>query len=346
MGNIKTKLIKNEKIRYCVRFCKNFGNSKVVNDSNRLYSNPDSVFIEHRGDKNIGKLVLPIIVDSAGWGFGAGLRYVLAGLWYADECGFTPVIEYSLNGLYAENPGFMGTDNPFEYFFIPVTLDDWRKSRSVVRTKGITEGWEDDRVSTAQQCMEAKYGNAYCIPEDYAEMLGVVWKKYIRLNKQSYDKVCNTDIYKSIRSRKTIGVHVRGTDYNIGLEGHPVKIDESEHEKIVSKLVDSGRYEQIFVASDENKTIEHFKNVFGDRVICYDDILRSTDGEPVHFSKNERVAHHYLLGIEVLKDLYALAACDGFVGGISQISNCVRIIKASEGETFRNIEIIDHGINA
>ena len=342
---IKSKLIKNEKIRYIVRFFKNLRNADVVYDSNRLYSNPQSVFIDHRGDKNIGKLVLPIIVDSAGWGFGAGLRYVLAGLWYADECGFTPVVEYSLNSLYAQEPGFMNTDNPFEYFFEPVTLDDWQHSRSIVKTKGVAQGWEDDRVSTAQQCMEASYGNAYCIPDDYTDVLGAIWKKYLRLNSTSYEQVCNTDVYKGIREKKTIGVHVRGTDYNAGIEGHPVKVDETEHVKLVDEMLKTEGYEQIFVASDESKVIEYFRDNFGDKVIFYDDILRSSDGNPVHFSKNERESHHYLLGIEILKDLYALAACDGFVGGISQISNCVRILKASAEETFSNIEIIDHGIN-
>ena len=88
MSSLKTKLIKNEKVRYITRFFKNMGKPDVVHDSNRLYVNPDSVFIEHRGDANIGKLIFPIFVDSDGWGFCAAMRYLLTGLWYADESGF------------------------------------------------------------------------------------------------------------------------------------------------------------------------------------------------------------------------------------------------------------------
>ena len=343
--SIKSKLVENENIRYIVRFFKNLRNARVVYDSNRLYSNPQSVFIDHKGDKNTGRLVMPIIVDSAGWGFGAGLRYVLAGLWYADECGFTPVVEYTLNSLYAQEPGFMGTNNPFEYFFEPITLEDWKNSRAIVRTKGFTPEWEDDRVSTAQQCMEAEYGNTYNIPDEYTKRLGVIWKKYISLNKASSEQVYNTAVYNRIKEKKTVGVHVRGTDYNAGIKGHPVKVDETEHVKLVKKLLETEGYEQVFIASDESGAIEYFRSVFGERVFCYSDVLRSSDGEPVHFSKNKREAHHYLLGIEILKDMYALAACDGFVGGISQISNCVRILKSSAGEKYINMELIDHGIN-
>ena len=342
MGNIKTKLIKNEKIRYLTRFFKNYAKADIVRDSNRLYSNPESIFVEHKGSANIGRLVFPIFVDSDGWGFCAAMRYVLAGLWYADEYGLSPVVEYSMKSLYAEEPGFMGTDNPFEYYFEPVTVPEWKKSRALVRTKGVTDGWPDDRTSTVFQCLEEQYGIKYGVPDEYAKMMGDVWKRHIKLNEHTEISVTGTDIY---REKKTLGIHVRGTDYNSGPDGHPVKIPETEHAKMAEMLLSQGGYQQIFVATDEKQVIDFFSKKFGEQVIFYDDIMRSEDGSPVHFSDSARKDHHYTLGLEILKDMYALAACDGFVGGVSQVSNCVRILKYSMEEKYSDIEIIDHGIN-
>ena len=55
--------------------------------------------------------------------------------------------------------------------------------------------------------------------------------------------------------------------------------------------------------------------------------------------------HHYRLGYEVLRDMYALAACDGLVAGLSQVVNCARIVKESSGEEYDTLCIINNGIN-
>ena len=52
-----------------------------------------------------------------------------------------------------------------------------------------------------------------------------------------------------------------------------------------------------------------------------------------------------LMGYEVLRDMYALAACDGLVAGLSQVVNCARIVKESSGEEYDTLCIINNGIN-
>ncbi len=343
--SIVAKLSKNEKFRYFVRFFKNINKRAVVHDMNCLYDNPDSFFVDHCGDENMGKLILPLIADRKDDGFWALMRRVLAGLVYAEDNGMTPVAEFTLDVPYAQEPGFLGTNDPFEYYFMPLLPGDWRKSRAIVRTKGVSKGYSGDRLFVAYEKIEAKYGGEYGLSEEYTERLADMWKKYIFFNDRTEKQVKDTPIIKKILEKKTLGVHVRGTDYNRGVSGHPVAVSESEHILRAKKLLQDKGYEQVFLATDEQKTADAFRDEFGDSLIIYDDILRSTDGNPVHLTEKERPEHHYLLGIEILKDSYALSECAGLVCGISQVSNGVRIMKKACGEKYEDVEIIDRGLN-
>lgn len=74
-------------------------------------------------------------------------------------------------------------------------------------------------------------------------------------------------------------------------------------------------------------------------------MLRSDGENGIHYKENKRKNHHYLLGLEVLRDAYTLAACDSLLAGMSNVSLAVQYIKLSEGAEFKEIEILDHGIN-
>ena len=345
MIDIKKSLSKNERIRYFVRFFRNLNNINAIYDMNHIYENPESFFVEHRGNANKGMLILPLVVDQKDDGFWAIMRRVLAGLYYARENGMIPVVEWTFNIPYAERPGFMGTDNPFEYYFNPITVNDWKNSCSVVRTKEISGGYTVGRLYVAFVWVENKFGGNYSMTDEYISEMSKIWKDYISFNDITVTKVCNTGVIAEITAHKTLGVHVRGTDFKDKNAGHPVCVEEKEHIKYARELIQNKGYDRIFLATDEERIIGEFADEFGDMVICYDDILRSVDGRPVHLSGNERKDHGYLLGIEILKDSYALASCTGLICGMSQVSNGVRIIKQSEGLSFEDLVIIDRGLN-
>lgn len=336
------KLIEHEKLRFVVRCMKNFNNKQFIYDVNHIYHNPYSVFIQNLGHANEGKLIYPIEVNS-GWGFWACMRRFISNLWYANYNGFTPHVQWNLdNCLYAERPEFMNTNNVFEYYFNPIKVENIETSCAVVKCLDESNPMFGNRISAVDEYVNGFFDCKYGISEKYIEQMGKIWNKYFVFNDKTYDEVCNTEIVKKIKQKKTVGVHVRGTDYRQGIKGHPIKIEESEHIKYIKHMDD---YEQIFLATDEEMVVEVFKREFPGKVISYDDVLRSNNGKPVHFSNNKREYHHYLLGIEILKDTYALAMCDSLVGGISQVINGVQIIKAGTGDKFSNLHIIDCGIN-
>ena len=59
----------------------------------------------------------------------------------------------------------------------------------------------------------------------------------------------------------------------------------------------------------------------------------------------DRPLHYYKLGLEVLRDVYTLASCDGLICGLSHVSCAARYIKSAKGEMFEDIKILDSGMN-
>ena len=46
----------------------------------------------------------------------------------------------------------------------------------------------------------------------------------------------------------------------------------------------------------------------------------------------------------MLRDMYTLSLCDGFIAGMSQVSLAVRIFKKSRDEEFNNLCILNNGM--
>jgi hypothetical protein len=66
-------------------------------------------------------------------------------------------------------------------------------------------------------------------------------------------------------------------------------------------------YQKIFIATDEKATIEALRNEFGDRLV-FQQAIRSDSQQAIHTDLS--IQDRYRLGLEVLADCYALAACD------------------------------------
>ena len=227
---------KGDLLRFVGRSLKNINNKQFREDVNYIYHNPYSIFIDHLGNLNPGILVYPIYIDSDGWGFWASMRRVLSNLWYADLNGFVPDVKFSLSGLYAEKAGFMQTDNPFEYYFEPIGVEGVEKSQAVIRCRDNGNPMFGDRVGTIDEYVNTYFNCQYDVSTQYIEQMGKVWNKYLKFNKQTKKLVCKTEIVDKICAKKTIGVHVRGTDYGSGLSGHPVKIEDSQYVKYLKEI--------------------------------------------------------------------------------------------------------------
>lgn len=102
--------------------------------------------------------------------------------------------------------------------------------------------------------------------EEYISALGKISHKYIHLN-DTVAPLIENDIQRLICGKKTIGVHVRGTDFKHNYKWHPICITPEEYLAQVVELLEHGKYERVFLATDDSRTIELFNKELEDKLV-------------------------------------------------------------------------------
>lgn len=308
-----------------------------------LYDKPDVLMFKHLGPENPDKNIYLLYTNNSSRGFFSLFNLVLDGLEFADYYNLTPVVEFGRDTVYQETDAINDVTNSFEYYFKqPSTVSPFsaRHSKNVVF-------YEFAHRKLAIPNFDLTVGESLTDDEkmeDYLKRKAELIRKYIRFNDQTQAYLDRT-LEPVIGHRKTLGVHVRGTDMKVGYNGHAELVPPMEYLEATRKAVAKGGFEQVFLATDEKAVIQLFEKEFGEKLVYFKDVLRSEDDQPLHFSQNTREHHKYLLGLEVLRDMYALALSDGLVAGISNVSLASRMMKKSFYREYGYIDILSHGFN-
>lgn len=297
-----------------------------------------SCYLDYRLKQSDGIIVYYIEIKGNVNGFFALLRGALDYCCYADENGFVPYIKYNREILYAENRFFLQTNNPFEYYFEqPIDYENKfiLKNISLVKCQG-----------NHMDQMELKYNLkpiSYLIEESYINKMAQIYKKYFHLNDNTRGKI-KKNVKRILKEKKTLGVHIRGTDFYKEFNNHPVPITVNEYAEYIENEVRAHDYEQIFVATDDKRCLKEIRKKIQVPLVYYKSTMRADNNKSVAFERNRRKHNNYLLGLEVLRDVYTLVACKGFLGCLSQMDMFVQIIKKSEDAEFDSLYIINKGI--
>lgn len=300
------------------------------------YHNADYIRLRTFGSEYEGRTIYLVDEQGHGMGFFAELGVTLIKLYFADERGFTPYIHWGERYLYYEPDGMDGEKNAYLYFFKPASeVESIDQAMHVVYSE----------ISHYEQVKKIYHAVSYDVSDDYINAMARMMKKYVCYNdktaqylESSYDRLLGT--------KKTVGVHFRGTDFRKQYNNHPVAVEiEQEIEKVKELLQNKG-YEQIFLATDEENAVRKFREAFGDKVKVYEDTYRETDGdESIAFSEDEREHHRYKLALEVLRDEYTLTRCSGLVCGYSNVTFIARIMRRAWYENdFEDYVLINNGI--
>ena len=334
-------LKEHEKLNYAVNCVRYFKNDRFRQAVPEINHDPTTIKYENFGDKNKDELIYLIYPENFALGFFALFTVVLDGLYFADRFHMKPVVEYSDECLYYEGHAINGGENAFEYYFEPVSdisVKDARRSRQVAMYRQCHRN-VDGEITVLGNYLE-NGGRMMEYMQDRAD----IYNKYIRLKPEVREYI-DSNLDDILGDKKCIGVHVRGTDFNNEYRDHAKVVTLGQYMKAVADAVKEHGFERIFLAMDEQATVDRFRSRFGDMVVCYDDIFRSTDGEPVHFSESSRYEHRYKMGLEVMRDMYTLAKCDGLVCGYSNVSIASRIVRLSTGKPYVYENVISNGFN-
>ncbi len=300
------------------------------------------------GDRNPDKNLYFIEMGDPNDGFFAEYGKLLKFLHYANRFHMVPVVKFTESFLYAEKNPVNGSQNPFEYYYEQpgnISVEDALNSRNVFFA---------EYIHTQEEGIISRKSGDYQVTADYVRRMAELDHKYIRFN-YSVRSYLNEELELLRRSHgafgdwglgeRTIGIHFRGTDYKRNLDLHPVFHGVEEYIFLADKLLESGDYRNVYLATDDKEAVAAFQDHFGDKVMFFNDTVRSSGNCSVAFSEGKRKNHHYRLGLEVIRDMFTLTECGALIAGTSQVSLAARITKLSRGGSYRKIIIINHGIN-
>lgn len=254
-------------------------------------------------------------------GLFAIFMFVLDHMAYAHDKGYIPILKMEkYDCLYKENKRINGTKNPWEYYFKPIskiTLMDRLRAKSItygsvnfIRYKGIYYFAE-------------KRKNVLPDKERVSELFGLV-SQYIHFQPELQRELDNWYSEMKRKYNRILGIHVRGTDMYVA---------GKQHNKPSSKLVDltliqdtmkKNNMDGVFLCTDDVNVVNKFQKFFGEKLFVTNSV-RQVEGkrEGIHFDKslgNGRGNHRYLLGKEVIIDMYLLSKCNVLMCGPSNVA--------------------------
>lgn len=335
MKKLSERLKKNTTLHFFVKALKHINDKEYLEFFINRENEPLLLEFESRGSSCRGDSIYLIEEVGAGYGFFAEFHTMLQKLIFAECFHLKPYVRWGKNFLYYEEE-MAEVPNAYEYMFEVINgdLSDKIETADLLTVSKMGQaGWVEER-----------YQRGYDLSAEYLEKAAEVYRRYIRLNSQISHRIQN-EISKVLCSKKTLGVHYRGTDFKMNYDNHPVCVTLAQELEVIKKAMEEEGFEQIFLATDDKEAIDVFRNEWKDKVVFYTDVVRGDTTTSVAFSESARKEHHYLLAYEVLRDMLTLAACDGLVAGVSQVSICARIAKESTGEKYQFQQIIDNGKN-
>lgn len=304
----------------------------------------DSFRITRRGSLNKGKVLYVYNENHAvGMGFFAVYRYMIEACCLCDWYGFVPVFHFGRDFPYSESGKIInGEKDSYKMFFQNPSEIDYSeagKSFAVIISDGEKIGYIRRLLLGDEEAERVEYE----YNDNYFKEMSKYSKKYIKLNPM-LEREMNTDIERLIGKKKTLAVHVRIKVFQHGINNHPKVASLDDYIRKAEEALDQGQFSQIFLATEEKDTIDAFKNRFGDKVIYYQDVFRTEEGN-ITYLNNERNNHRYRLGYEVLRDMHTMAWCDGLIAGLSQVSFCAQITKYERNEEYQYRHIFNLGVN-
>lgn len=240
------------------------------------------------------------IIVSREFGFFSNIYSVIGALDWCEETGAVPVVQFD-SGVYLDQE--IGP-NWWEYFFeqTPLLRTSCRKLTN-----------RDEASAFAAEMALRLISDR----DRTAELI----QKYFRIRPEITREA--DQFWSECRDSFVVGLHIRGTDK--ARSAKPVDI-----QKVIATIngITKGRAAEswkLFVATDENRLLQHMIEAFGSHVI-YQPAIRSETGQPIHSHESKEqncksdARHAFRLGLEALRDAMLLSRCDVFVGCDSNLS--------------------------
>jgi hypothetical protein len=262
------------------------------------------------GEKNSDKTFLIIKINNSGLGLMAIYNCVLGYLRVAQNNGFIPVIDLKnyKNGYLEKDE--LGKVNAWEYYFEQPTrfsLDEVYQSANVIMATGLSP----------REASPIPLNYYYLTnPKVRANKYYSIIRESIKI-KPEISEIIDENYKKLLEGKRVIGVVNRGSDM-INAKGHQIQPDIQEVINKTKEMLLKWNCQYVFLATEEVRTLEIFKQAFGDqllfnkseRVKTYEKGIPFTD---VTFGReNEK----FKKGLEYLTTVVLLSKCNCLIGSL------------------------------
>jgi len=279
------------------------------------------------------------------------IQQVIANIPWAMREYRIPVVYFREKTCYWTPNGYQGKDTVWEYYFEPVVTayptssipERIRKIISVNHPSPFEVGYYADECTFVTNNFGDHpnlRGKALFIPylwddpdDAVRQQAKAIIEIFIRPRAYILQKV-NDFFEKHMSGHYVIGVHARGTDASSEQEIRPHRqgaLVLSRYITEIRRLLDIQPNAKIFVAADDESSLNYLKEVFGTRVIAYDSI-RHQGGEAAGQGPTGWIMPAYIAGDrdlaarngeEAVVEYLLLSRCDYLVHNGSSLARTV-----------------------
>ncbi len=263
-----------------------------------------------------------VIGTFRGEGLFSSFLSVVGDLIWAEKNQKVPVVYWTQECLYAQKDGYKGNDNPWEYYFAPVSSLTYQVGDPVYTCCD-----SPDHFSIISTFMNNRNGF-----DEFRFRAKATIDKMIRVKPDILEKM-QLFYEEKMLGKTTIGIHLRGTDRTGVLR----KEDYCKSLMDVAEQVAAKRAGdvQFFIATDEESLLDLAKGYLK-RPIVYCDSHRSQDDSPLHIPKKDVEREGAILGEEALIEVLLLSKCDFLSCSLSSFSIAVLLFNPTMSYEYQS----------
>lgn len=175
-------------------------------------------------------------------------------------------------------------------------------------------------------------------------------EEYVQINaetKQNMDMQFE-QLIKSRNPYKTIGVHVRGTDYlALKPKGHSIQPTPEQAAERINELIHKWGADLVYICTEDDTLLNELKEKINVPVV-YTDCSRlgkykTAEADIIsQLTEINKTRDPYMNGLEYLTDIYLLAQCDYLISGAGLMGSVAATLM--NGGKYEDKHIIDLGI--
>jgi hypothetical protein len=195
--------------------------------------------------------------------------------------------------------------NVWDYYFEQPFDFIKEEVERAVKTKGV---WFENNLAIPSR-----------LTADVRHICGELIQKYIKLKPHVQKKIDEFIELNKQNGDKILAVHKRGTDHITDAPILPI----NEYFKSVDMYIKS--YDKLLLCTDEEYTVDEFRQRYGDKLITYNSI-RSVERNNIGVHQSIGLANPYVMGEDVIIETYLMAYSDFLIKTVSNVSNSALLI--------------------